>query len=168
MIKIEINPVSLLGAIILIVFSFGISNCTSFRPLKYDKNLEDQTRNRVVEIARDLEGTRYIYAGKTPGGFDCSGFTRYVYKQVGVKLPASSKGQSGHGGFKKIKDAEPGDLVFFGPPFSIDHVGIVTQNKKGKLGVIHSTNSQGVVEHDIFQIIYWKKRLKFARDVIAP
>jgi cell wall-associated NlpC family hydrolase len=37
------------------------------------------------------------------------------------------------GNYKKLKHAEPGDLVFFGPPLKIDHVGIVTQNKKGKL-----------------------------------
>jgi cell wall-associated NlpC family hydrolase len=168
MIKIVIKHISLPGMLILFLFSLAITNCSLYRHDKGIQEREKFVRAKVVDKARDLQGIKYRYAGKSPKGFDCSGFTGYVFKDVGIKLAASSSRQSKQGKFKDIKDVKAGDLVFFGPPLKIDHVGIVTQNKKGKLIVIHSTNSQGVVEHDINQILYWKKRIKFARDVISP
>lgn len=168
MIKIEKRTISLLGILTLFTFSCLLSNCASIKEHRQAERTEARIRNHIVKYARDFEGTRYRYAGKSPKGFDCSGFTGYVFNKEGIKLAASSKKQSKQGEFRDVKKAKPGDLVFFGPPFKIDHVGIVTQNKRGKLKVIHSTNSQGVVEHDINQILYWKKRLKFARDVISP
>ena len=168
MIKIVINYISLPGMLILFLFSLTTINCTLYRQDKDLRAQEKVVRTKVVEKARDLQGVKYRYAGKSPKGFDCSGFTWYVFKDKGIRLAASSTLQSKQGKFKEINDVKKGDLVFFGPPFKIDHVGIVTQNKNGKLMIIHSTNSQGVVEHDINQILYWKKRLKFARDVISP
>lgn len=168
MIKIENNTVSLPGILILFSISIIVSNCSAYQEGIVSKKNEQKIRQEIVEKARKYQGTKYRRAGKSPRGFDCSGYTRYVFKKNGIDLAASSKMQSKQGKYKDVKRAEPGDLVFFGPPLRIDHVGIVTQNNNGKLFVIHSTNSQGVVEHDVFQILYWKKRLKFARDVIYP
>jgi cell wall-associated NlpC family hydrolase len=163
--KINNKAFSLLGILILLSFFW---NCSIYRDSKAREREEEKTRQEIVDIARKYEGTKYRRAGKTPRGFDCSGFTRYVFKKEDIALDASAKMQSRQGRYKELDDVEPGDLVFFGPPFKIDHVGIVTQNKKGNLTIIHSTNSQGVVEEDVFQILYWKKRIKFARDVISP
>lgn len=168
MIKIENRTISLLGVLILFTFSCFFSNCASIREHREAEKKEARIRSHIVKYARDYEGTRYRYAGKSPKGFDCSGFTGYIFDKEGIELAASSKKQSKQGKFREVNHAKPGDLIFFGPPFKIDHVGIVTQNKRGKLKVIHSTNSQGVVESDVNQILYWKKRIKFARDVISP
>ena len=166
--KIVPKTISLPVWLILFIFFSFCWSCQSVRTAQNLRLQENQTREAVVKQARKLLGTKYRYAGKSPRGFDCSGFTGYIYKKEGIKLSDSSRAQSKQGDYREIREARPGDLVFFGPPFKIDHVGIVSQNKKGKLFVIHSTNSQGVVEEDVFQILYWKKRLKFARDVISP
>ena len=168
MIKIDYKPNALPGFLILFLIPIFLVGCSSYKESRTTRKKEDTMRRHIVNYARDYDGTRYRYAGKSPKGFDCSGFTKYIFDKEGIRLEASSSKQSKQGKFRDISDAKPGDLVFFGPPFKIDHVGIVTQNKRGKLYVIHSTNSQGVVEHDVFQILYWKKRLKFARDVISP
>jgi cell wall-associated NlpC family hydrolase len=67
-------------------------------------------------------GCRYVWAGASPSGFDCSGFVMYVYNKVGVSLPHSSRMQYGCGAPVSRSDLRPGDLVFFYSPIS--HVGM--------------------------------------------
>jgi cell wall-associated NlpC family hydrolase len=75
----------------------------------------------VVGIAEHYLGTPYVWGGASPSGFDCSGFTMYVYAQVGVSLPHSSYAQYGMGVAVSQSDLQPGDLVFF---YGLGHVGI--------------------------------------------
>jgi len=168
MYKIDKNLVSLLGLLFLFIISSSLSNCSIKAPSNNKEERIASTRKNIIKEARGLEGIKYRYAGKTPKGFDCSGFTGYVFKKHNVWLDASSRLQAKQGKDVNIKKAKAGDLVFFGNSFKVDHVGLITQNKNGRLFVIHSTNSQGVIEHDVNQILYWKKRIKFARDVISP
>lgn len=77
----------------------------------------------IVDIARRYVGTPYVHGGTTPAGFDCSGFTSYVYAQAGISLPRTSGGQRGAGRQVSASEARPGDLVW-GP----GHVGIYTGN----------------------------------------
>ena len=75
----------------------------------------------IVGIARSLSGIRYVHGGSSPSaGFDCSGFTSYVYRQVGKSIARTAEGQ--RAGATKISNPQPGDLVFFGYPAY--HVGI--------------------------------------------
>ena len=77
---------------------------------------------RVVRYARHLLGIRYSYGGTSPtSGFDCSGFTRFVYSHFGVALPHYSVAQFGLGRRVSRGGLEPGDLVFFD---GLGHVGI--------------------------------------------
>jgi peptidoglycan DL-endopeptidase CwlO len=76
----------------------------------------------VVDYALQFLGTSYVWAGSTPSGFDCSGFTMYVYRHFGIYLPHSSSMQSGYGTAVSRADLQPGDLVFFYSP--IHHVGL--------------------------------------------
>jgi cell wall-associated NlpC family hydrolase/N-acetylmuramoyl-L-alanine amidase len=79
--------------------------------------------DRVVAEAIKQLGVPYVWAGSTPaGGFDCSGFTMYVYKQLGVTLPHKASMQAGYGTAVSQDMLQPGDLVFFSTPVS--HVGI--------------------------------------------
>ncbi len=79
-------------------------------------------RGEVVSIAKQYLGAPYRWGASGPNSFDCSGFTMFVYRQVGVSLPHSSRAQIGSGQRVSKSDLEPGDLVFFGSP--IHHVGI--------------------------------------------
>jgi peptidoglycan DL-endopeptidase CwlO len=77
----------------------------------------------IVNIARQHIGTPYVSGGASPAGFDCSGFTQYVFAQVGIDLPRTSGEQRHAGTVVSAAEARPGDLVW-GP----GHVGIYTGN----------------------------------------
>jgi cell wall-associated NlpC family hydrolase len=75
--------------------------------------------NAVLEIAARYVGVPYVHGGSSPDGFDCSGFTSYVYGQLGISLPRTTSGQRDSGTVISREDAQPGDLIW-----SPGHVGI--------------------------------------------
>ena len=83
-----------------------------------------------MEFARQFLGTPYVYGGFSPYGFDCSGFTMYVFSQFGYSLPHGASGQMSCGAAVSRSNLQPGDLVFFyDPSYAYDgvtatHVGI--------------------------------------------
>jgi peptidoglycan DL-endopeptidase CwlO len=89
----------------------------------------------VIDIALSYVGVPYKWGGSTPAGFDCSGFTMFVFAKVGVSLPHSSRAQFSYGQPVSRSDLRPGDLVFFGSP--IHHVGIYV----GGGNMVHSPNT---------------------------
>ena len=97
-------------------------------------------RSEVVEIAKRYLGTPYRWGAAGPDAFDCSGFTMYVYAQVGVSLPHSSRAQYHVGERVSRADLAPGDLVFFGLS-RIHHVGMYV----GDGEYIHSPRTGDVV-----------------------
>ena len=74
----------------------------------------------IVGIAKSLFGIPYVYGGSSPSGFDCSGFTSYVYRQAGISIPRTASQQQAAA--TRVSNPQPGDLVFFGYPAY--HVGI--------------------------------------------
>lgn len=74
----------------------------------------------IIGIAASLSGIYYVYGGTTTAGFDCSGFTSYVYRQVGKSIPRTAEAQ--RAASTKVSNPVPGDLIFFGYPAY--HVGI--------------------------------------------
>jgi cell wall-associated NlpC family hydrolase len=99
-------------------------------------------RAGVVGIAMKYLGCRYVWAASGPRTFDCSGFTMFVYAQVGVHLPHSSRMQINYGAHVSRANLQPGDLVFFYSP--IHHVGIYIGGGK----MIHSPHTGDVVSID--------------------
>ncbi len=74
----------------------------------------------ITGIAAGLGGIPYVYGGTTTGGFDCSGFTSYVYRLAGKSIPRTAEAQ--RAASSKVSNPVPGDLIFFG--FPAYHVGI--------------------------------------------
>lgn len=68
--------------------------------------------NAVLEVAARYVGVPYVSGGTTPSGFDCSGFTSYVYRQLGVSLPRTSSAQRNAGQVVSRANAKPGDLIW--------------------------------------------------------
>jgi cell wall-associated NlpC family hydrolase len=102
-----------------------------FDPLSpvYDAFLDQPTGGiggRAVAIAEQFLGVPYVWGGASPiSGFDCSGFTMYVYAQLGIRLTHFSGAQWSEGTRISLDELEPGDLVFFDPgPRGPGHVGI--------------------------------------------
>ena len=83
-----------------------------------------QSSSAIVNIARGLFGIPYVYGGESLSGFDCSGFTQYVYRQAGISIPRTASAQQAAAA--RVSTPQPGDLVFFGYPAY--HVGIYVGN----------------------------------------
>ena len=124
------------------------------------------TANSLVNYAQNYIGVPYAYAGKSPSGFDCSGYTSFIYNKIGIKLPPASKMQSREGQKIKIKNIQKGDLIFFGKNNKVSHVGIVVKKDNNTLEVIHATSSRGVMQQDVLKSNYWRPKMLYARRMI--
>ena len=117
-------------------------------------------RDQILITAKKQLGTPYVWAGSSPDGFDCSGFTSYVMSKNGSKLPRRAVDQYNDAPKVKVKNAQKGDLVFFDNGSGVSHVGIVVSEKGSPLMMIHSSSSKGVIITDVTKSAYWTKRLK--------
>jgi cell wall-associated NlpC family hydrolase len=102
----------------------------------------------IVRYARHLLGVRYVYGGTSPRtGFDCSGFTRFVYAHFGVSLPHYSGAQFNMGRRVSRVGLRPGDLLFFN---GLGHVGMYVGNGR----FIHAPHTGASVEIDSLNSSY--------------
>lgn len=124
-------------------------------------------RQKIIRSAMQYSGIEYVYGGKSPSGFDCSGFTSYVFKENGIVLRGASKDQAILGKPKQLRNAEPGDLIYFKNKGKVVHVSIVVDKADDQLWVVHSTSSRGVVKDEILHSTYWKPRIAGVRDVLT-
>ena len=144
----------------LMLASCSASKKASVRASKVD---------RVIHSARAFIGTPYKYGGTTRAGMDCSGLLMNSFQAIQLNLPRTSEAQSKVGTEVKMKDLQPGDLVFFATgnkKRKITHVGLVTEvNGHNEVKFIHASSSLGVVETNIYAD-YYQKRFRVARRVI--
>ena len=124
--------------------------------------------DQIIAYARTFTGTPYKLGAAGPKQFDCSSFTRYVYKHFGYELTAYSAVQFREGRpVESYFQLQKGDIVFFGKKAgvrNIGHVGIVVSvdKEKGSFTFIHASVSHGVVEqtssHPYFMMRYMGAR----------
>ncbi|MFK8005996.1 MAG: C40 family peptidase [Saprospiraceae bacterium] len=159
--------VSLLLGLLIICFRWGADHQDLTKEeIKFNIN---QKRKDVVRLATQLIDIKYKNAGKSPKtGFDCSGFTSYVMKKNGIKIPSHSSAQLKKGVNQTIENAQEGDLIFFKKPTATSpfHVAIIYQNINGQIKIIHSTSSQGVIINDLSKSKYWNSKVWMVKDVI--
>jgi cell wall-associated NlpC family hydrolase len=144
--------------VLLLIFQVILVSCGSSK--NATKIISNKTK--LESQFRHFKGTKYKYGGIDKRGFDCSGFTKTVYKNAfKVTLPRTTKEMSKLG--KKIskKKLKPGDLVFFRPSRRYEHVGIYI----GENSFIHSSTSKGVIKTKLDDI-YWKKKYRFAKRIL--
>lgn len=123
------------------------------------------TGAEIVEYAKKYLGYKYVSGGASPStGFDCSGFTSYVYKHFGISLARTSSAQNKNGVAVEKSDLQPGDLVIFNNDAntSIGHVGIYI----GEGNFIHASNPKDGVKITTLTTGYYQKRYVGARRVI--
>ena len=116
---------------------------------------------RVISLALQYEGVPYSFGGTTPNGFDCSGFTRYVFARAGLALPRTADAQYNIGTPVSIQRLQPGDLVFFSTyEAGASHVGIYL----GDGEFVSATSSRGIAVTSLYSG-YWGDRYIGARRV---
>ena len=116
----------------------------------------------VVNTALSFRGTPYRNGGSDPSGFDCSGFTQWVFARNGVAIPREVSEQFKVGKKIGLDDLKPGDLVFFHTVSrGASHVGIFVADDQ----FVHAPSSKGVVRVESINSSYWSPRFVGARRV---
>ena len=116
----------------------------------------------LVGTALSLRGVPYRNGGSDPSGFDCSGFTQYVFARHGRALPREVREQFRVGRAVEPADLAPGDLVFFATTDpGVSHVAIVI----GSNQFVHAPSSAGVVRVERLSSSYWSQHFIGARRV---
>lgn len=97
---------------------------------------------QIATYALQYVGYPYVYGGKSPSGFDCSGFMQFVFAQFGYQINRTATAQLANGYYVEYDDMQPGDIIYFGFGSTASHVGMYIGNGQ----FVHAQNSStGVV-----------------------
>ncbi|MDF9795252.1 lipoprotein Spr [Catalinimonas alkaloidigena] len=128
----------------------------------------EAAKDSLLCVAFRLEGTPYRFGGKNEQAFDCSGYTRYLYQQLGVSLHASAAQQYKQGVAVHADSLQQGDLVFFQHSNGrVFHVGVYIGEREGSPAFIHASSSRGVVVDHLYQD-YFHTRWAGAKRIFNP
>ncbi|WP_294298737.1 C40 family peptidase [uncultured Chryseobacterium sp.] len=138
---------------------------------KLDSRFNGRVSKSINELLKDAEkylGAPYKFGGSTSSGFDCSGFALKVFEENSYKLPRRSADQAETGTDIDIKEAKPGDLLFFATAggTKVSHVGIVHDiGNDGEVHFIHASTTKGVIISSLNDA-YWNKAYLHAKRVL--
>lgn len=118
--------------------------------------------NSLYNTAKSYMGVPYKWGGTTAAGFDCSGYTQFVFKKNNISIPRTTGSQYSTGKAVAKSNLQPGDLVFFNTSGrGVSHVGIFVGNNN----FIHASTSKGVMVSSIYDPYYWGSRYIGAKRV---
>jgi len=126
-----------------------------------NENIPLRDRWAFIDSAYLFMGTKYLWGGCSADGIDCSGLTYIAAKLNGLKIPRDSHPQSEMGVYVNLKDAEPGDQLFFGADIKktkVTHTGIYIGN-----GYFIHSSVNGVVINNIYTSEHFMSRFMFAK-----
>ncbi|PIB33676.1 glycoside hydrolase [Gaetbulibacter sp. 5U11] len=122
----------------------------------------------IINTAKSYEGVRYKYGGTTKKGMDCSGLIFTAFQSEDISLPRSSSAMATHGDWIDVKEVKEGDLLFFATKRNsrtINHVGLVTSSRLGRVEFIHASTSKGVMT-SLLSERYWYFAFVQARRIL--
>jgi len=145
------------------------NNENNYNRESYNNNNIQKTLNSIKTIAKSFLGTPYVWGATGPNKFDCSGFTRWVYRDIGIKIPRVSRDQARVGQYVSYSNLQPGDMVFFDTKKhrsgKVTHVGIYLGNGD----FIHASSAgKKVVIYNFNKKEYYKKRFLWGRRLVKP
>jgi cell wall-associated NlpC family hydrolase len=123
--------------------------------------VEAERGAKIVRFAKKFLGTRYVYGGESPRGFDCSGLVAYVYHHFGITLPHYTGAQFDRGRRIGRWALHPGDLVFFA---GVSHVGIYVGHSR----FIHAPHTGTRVRIASLKDGWYRSTYDGARRILAP
>jgi murein DD-endopeptidase / murein LD-carboxypeptidase len=135
-------------------------------------NTKNISPDALVNFAETLQGVPYKYgSAKKEDGFDCSGFITYVFNHFNISVPRTSTDFTNAGTAVTLKDSKRGDLILFTGSdttgWKVGHMGIITENRRGKVKFIHSASGhkQGVTISDVigYYITHYVKVIRVFR-----
>jgi uncharacterized protein YfcZ (UPF0381/DUF406 family) len=146
------------------LFSIVMATFLIFQAFPAKKVFATTIADQVIAEAEKYMGVPYVWGGKTPSGFDCSGFVWYVFKQFGYTLEPPTQTQVKYGTSVSFSNLQKGDLIFFddtypGPPPT--HVGIYAGNGE----MIHASDN-GIARTNI-NTSYWKDHFSAGRRILS-
>ncbi len=151
------------------IIILGFSSCISQKKIVKNRSISFK-QEQVIQYSTQFLGTPYRYGGANPKGFDCSGFTKYIYSYFGYSLPRTSKEQARTYTPINRNNLEKGDLVFFSGRklnHRVGHVGIVTEILPNhQFNFIHASTSKGVIISKSTNRYFSKRYLK-ARRILS-
>ena len=125
-------------------------------------------RDSMKYIAHSCIGSPYKWAGESKKGFDCSGFVKYVYDYVSIRLPHNANKIAHLGKEVSEKSAQTGDVILFGSRnekgFRAYHSGLIYENENSDIKLIHSITKGVHITLDYDR--YWKERTLFIKNII--
>lgn len=145
-----------------------VSPDVEFISYQSSRLFNSQTINEIEWNAKSFLGTPYVWGATGPSTFDCSGFTQWVYRDVGINIPRVSRDQARVGEYVSYEDLQRGDMVFFDTKKRrtgiVSHVGIYL----GSGNFIHASSlGKKVVIYNFNKKKFYKKRFLWGRRLVS-
>ena len=132
------------------------------------EEIDNALIEKIIKNASTYEGVKYKYGGTTKKGMDCSGLMYTVFSEEDINLPRTTSQLSTYGDWVDLKEVKEGDLLFFATKRNsrqVNHVGLVTSARLGRVEFIHASTSRGVIR-SLLSEKYWYFAFVQARRVL--